>query len=256
MNKKIVIANWKAYLSIAESGDLAKDISKFCKGKKNLPEIVICPSYPAIAEAGKSLNKNKSIALGAQNMCWCEKGAYTGEVAHFILNELGCEFVILGHSERRKHFHETGLGIHQRVRIALKNQITPIVCVGETREERQQGQRDEVVRRQVSEAVGVLDFKDSERVIIAYEPVWVIGTGQAVDPDDAEYSHQVIRQTLVDVYSEAEYSRHFHIIYGGSVDAENIRGFFKKDIVEGVLVGGASTKSESFIQLLEACMNL
>jgi len=252
MQSKIIIANWKAYLSIAESEELAKEIFDFVKSSKNLPEIILCPSYSALPLVGKILRDRKNIKLGAQSTSWCERGAYTGEVIAPCLEELGCEFVILGHSERRKYFNEKNSDINQRVKAALGNNLTPIVCVGETREERQAGKRDDVVRAQVIECVGDLDPEPGQRIIIAYEPVWVIGTGEAVAPEDAEHSHQVIKQALVDKYSESEYNTHFQIIYGGSVDAGNLKGFFEKDIIAGVLVGGASTKAQSLKRLIEA----
>jgi len=253
---KIIIANWKTYLSIDESIDLAKEILRFIKNKKDLPELVLCPSYPAIGEVQKAVNKSQKIKLGAQNMNWRDRGAYTGEVSPIMLKELSCEFVILGHSERRKHFHETNLDIHERVRLALEYNLTPIVCVGETAEERRQGKRDKVIREQVTESLGVLDLDEGSRIIIAYEPVWVIGTGKAVDPDDAVHSHGVIRQALVDNFSEPEYNLHFRVIYGGSVDADNLEGFLEREIISGVLVGGASTKAESFKELIEAYINI
>ncbi|MBU0648676.1 triose-phosphate isomerase [Patescibacteria group bacterium] len=254
MQSKIIIANWKAYLSIVESEELAKEIYDFAKSKKDLPKIIICPSFPALPSVGKILCGRKNIKLGAQNASWCERGAYTGEVIAPCLGELGCEFVILGHSERRKHFNEKNPDINQRVKMALQNNLTPIVCVGETREEKQAGQRDDVVRAQVIECAGDLDPEPGQKIIIAYEPVWVIGTGQAVAPEDAEHSHQVIKQALVDKYSESEYNTHFQIIYGGSVGAGNLKGFFEKDIIAGVLVGGASAKAQSLKQLIEVCL--
>jgi triosephosphate isomerase len=256
MKSKIIIANWKAYLSDQECVDLTKGILKFVKEKKNLPEIVLCPSFISISAVAKLLAKTKKIKIGGQNMCWCDRGAYTGEIPAFQLKEAGCEFVILGHSERRKHAHEKSLDIHERIRAALENGLTPIVCVGETYEEKRLGKRDDVVRRQVIESVGVLNFADKERVIIAYEPVWVIGTGKAVSADEAVHSHQVIKQALVDSYSLAECDFHFQIIYGGSVDPANLGGFLAKDLIGGVLVGGASTKLSSFKGLIEAYLKL
>lgn len=254
MDKKIIIANWKAYLSLAESEELAKNILKFIKNKKDLPEMVFCPSFPCILPIAKVLKNTDKIKLGAQNMCWCEMGAYTGEVPANLLNEVGCDFVILGHSERRKHFHEKNLDIHYRVKAALEHGLTPIICVGETYEERRQGKRDEVVRKQTIESVGVLDLKPSQRVILAYEPVWVIGSGRAVEPEDAVHSHRVIKQALVDSYSQTEFNLYFQIIYGGSVDPQNLQGFIEHDIISGVLVGGASTKEDSFKGLIEVCI--
>lgn len=255
MAEKIIIANWKSYLGLAESEDLAKKISKFTNKKKHLPELVLCPSYPALNAVDKIIAKNQNIKLGAQNMNWRDKGPFTGEVAPSILKESGCEFVIIGHSERRKHFHDTNLEVHYRLRLALEFGLVPIVCVGETAEERQEGRRDAVIKEQAAESVGTLSFNENDRVIIAYEPVWAIGTGDAVDPADAVHSHEIIRQTLVDNFSESEFNLHFQIIYGGSVDAANLEGFLEHDIVSGVLVGSASTKEEKMEAIIEAYIN-
>lgn len=255
MGEKLIIANWKSYLSLAESEDLTRELANYVKNKKKLPELVLCPSYPALLTVNKIIEKNSKISLGAQNMNWREKGPFTGAVSPIMLKEVGCEFVILGHSERRKHFREENLDIHHRLRLALEQGLIPILCVGETAEERRAGKRDDVVREQVSESVGILDINEDDRIIIAYEPVWAIGTGDAVEPDDAVHSHQVIRQTIIDAFSELEYNKNFQIIYGGSVDPDNIEGFLEHDIISGVLVGSASTKEEKFKEMIEAYIN-
>ena len=255
MEEKILIANWKSYLTLSESEGLAKEMSDFIKDKNNLPELVICPSYPALPGVNNFIEKNKNIELGAQNMNYAEKGAFTGEVSPIMLKEVGCKFVILGHSERRQNFGEKNSDIHKRLSLAIAQELTPIVCVGETAEERQEGKQDDVVREQVSESIGTLDLNEDDRVIIAYEPIWAIGTGVAVEPDQAEHMHQVIRQTIIDGFSELEFNKHFQIIYGGSVDHENIKGFLDRKIITGVLVGGASTKEEKFKGMIEVCIN-
>jgi len=255
MAEKIIIANWKSYLNLTESEVLAKKISKFTRKKDNLPELVLCPSYPALPVVEKAINKNENIALGAQNMSWREKGPFTGAVSPVMLKEVGCDFVILGHSERRKHFHETNLDVHYRLKLALEIGLIPVICVGETGEERKAGKRDDIIKEQTSESIGSLDFKEHDRVIVAYEPVWAIGTGDAVEPEDAVHSHEVIRQTIVDNFSESEFNLHFQIIYGGSVNAENLEGFLEYDIISGVLVGSASTKEDKMEAIIEAYIN-
>jgi len=255
MKDKIIIANWKSYLSLDETEDLTKVVVDFIKDKKGLPELVLCPSYPALLAVNKIIGKNKNIALGAQSMGWREKGAYTGAVSPIMLKETGCEFVILGHSERRKHYGEKNLDIHERLRLAIEQKLTPILCVGETAEEKKQGKRDEIIREQVSECLGTVELNEGDRIIVAYEPVWAIGTGDAVAPEEAVHAHQVIRQTIVDAFSELEYSKYFSIIYGGSVDAGNIEGFLERDIISGVLVGSASAKADKFEALISAYIN-
>lgn len=251
----MIIANWKSYLSLAESEDLAKEISDFIKDKKDLPVLAVCPSFPALAAVNKIINKNKNISLGAQNMSYSEKGAFTGEVSPIMLKEVGCQFVIIGHSERRQNFGDRNSDVHQRLKLAIAHGLTPILCVGETAEERQAGRQDEVVRHQLSESIGPLDLGEDDRVIVAYEPIWVIGTGQAVEPDQAEHLHQVIRQTIVDDFSDLEFNKHFQIIYGGSVDEKNINTFLERDIIDGVLVGSASTKEEKFKGMINTYIN-
>ncbi|MDD4995379.1 MAG: triose-phosphate isomerase [Patescibacteria group bacterium] len=255
MNNKIIIANWKTYLSVFESEEIVREVLKFVKKQKDMPELVFCPTFTAIPSVAKIIGGSGKMKLGAQNMNWRDRGPFTGEVSPITLKEFGCEFVILGHSERRVHYHETDLEIHERIKLALEYGLIPVVCVGETAEERRAGRRDEVVRRQVTESLGILDLKGSERIIIAYEPVWAIGSGQAVAADDVESSHMSIRQTIIDNYSESEFNLHFQIIYGGSVDAANLEGFLEKEIVSGVLVGSASSRTESLISIIDGCIN-
>ena len=246
--KPIIIANWKMKLGLPESVDLAKAVKKKVSRKD---EVVICPSFVSLTEVAKVL-KNSNIKLGAQDCFWEAQGAFTGEVSASYLKEAGCEFVILGHSERRKYLNETDEMVHRKVAMALSAGLVPIVCVGETFEQRQDGATDYILIQQTTRAFEGAKVGFNQRAIIAYEPVWVIGTGQAINPDQAENAHQVIRQTLFDLFPESLVKNNFRIIYGGSVDAGNISRFTGLENTSGVLVGAASLNADDFAELLRS----
>lgn len=245
--KPVIIANWKMKLSLAESADLAQEIKKDLDTEN---EIVICPSFISLLEVGKILKKSK-IKLGAQNCFWESEGAYTGEVSAKQLKESGCEFVILGHSERRQYLKETDEMVHKKIRVALNFGLTPIVCVGETFEQRQDGAKDYVLIQQTIKAFEGIEIDSDQQIIIAYEPVWVIGSGQAVEPKEAVSAHQVIRQSLFDLFPAVLVENNFRIIYGGSVDSSNVSDFTRLENTAGVLVGGASLKAKDFLALIQ-----
>lgn len=248
---RTIIGNWKMQLSINEAAQLAKDIAAALP--KRLPDVrvAICPSYAALAPVKDALGASP-VVLGAQDLCHEEKGPYTGEVSGRELADLGVKLVIIGHSERRSHVHEDDELIHAKVQRAIKNKMLPVLCVGETRDERDKGLRDVVVERQVRAALEGLDLPARGELIVAYEPVWVIGTGTAVDPEDAARSHYIIRETLRDIFSPETAERRCRVIYGGSVDKDNIAGFLARPVVDGVLVGGASLSAPEFTAIVEA----
>lgn len=250
-SKPIFIANWKMNLGLKETIELTKKITGDLKSFKGNTDIAICPSFTALAEVSKILKKSK-IQLGAQDVFWEEKGAYTSNISAAMLKEIGCKYVIIGHSERRQYLHETDRMVHQKVKCVLEENLIPIICVGETFEERQQGNKDYTIIKQVSGALkGITLLKDQE-IIIAYEPVWVIGSGQAVDPKEAEYTNQVIRRTLIDLFFPVEMlGKSIRIIYGGSVDSKVINEFVGEHTVDGVLVGGASLKEKEFVEMIK-----
>ena len=247
--RKIVIANWKMSLTLRESIQLAKDVSVENAKAKNI-DIVVCPSFTALPSVGPLLPKH--IALGAQDVCWEEKGAYTGAIAPRLLHEMGCRYVIIGHSERRQYFHETDAMVNKKVLATIRAGLIPIICVGENGDERRNGQKDHIVMRQVVEAIRGVVLVGAQELIVAYEPVWVIGSGQAVGSDDAEHMSQVIRHTIADTIPPATMEHHCRVLYGGSVDAKNVADFTKRSVIDGVLVGGASLKSGSFSGILAA----
>lgn len=245
--KPIIIANWKMKLNTAASKELATQIKNQAKSDA---EIVICPSFVSLTEVEKAL-KGSLIKLGAQDCFWEAEGAYTGEVSADQLREAGCEFVILGHSERRKYLAETDEMVHQKVKMALAAKLTPIICVGETFEQRQNGAKDYVLIQQTTKALEGAEVGSGQQVIIAYEPVWVIGSGQAIEPEEAAMAHQVIYQSLFDLFPSELVKNNFRIIYGGSVDSDNVDSFIGLDNTSGVLVGGAALKADGFISLIQ-----
>jgi len=258
MKKKIIIANWKMSLGLKETGSLTSEILKGLKKIKNLQnlEIVLCPSFIALPMV-KELVKNSSlpIFLGAQNVFWEEKGAYTGEVSVSMLKELGVNYIIVGHSERRDYLKEDDEMVHKKIRIVLDYNLIPILCIGETFEERQLGQKDYVIIKQLSTSLEGINFEKNDQLVIAYEPVWVIGSGQAVAPEEAEYTNQVIIQRLIDLFPMELVKNNFRIIYGGSVDSTNIKNFARRKI-DGFLVGGASLEALEFLKIIELCSSI
>jgi len=251
MNDKIVIANWKMKLSLAETSELAKKMkNKFKNFSRN--EVVICPNLISLAEVGKILKGGK-LKLGAQNVFWEDKGAYTGEVSSAMLKEAGCEYVIVGHSERRKYLLENYEMIHQKFKAVLGvDGLTPIVCVGEEAEERKTDRRDFVLVDQLQQALGGINLLGDQRVIVAYEPIWAIGSGVAIEPEEAEYAHKIIKISLRDMFGMKVVKNNFRIIYGGSISSENVKEFADLEGVDGLLVGGASLDAEEFYKIAKA----
>jgi len=254
MKQFIFIANWKMNLSIAESVNLTRQIGELLKDVDSTKvEIVLCPSFTSLLAIFEILKKTNAVIfkLGAQNVFWQEKGAFTGEISPAMLQETGCQYVIVGHSERRQNLGETDEMINQKIKTSLKNNLIPILCVGETYEERQKGIRDVVVARQVGLALQGVEIFGTRKIIIAYEPVWVIGTGQAVEPEDADHSHRIIKEALIEIFPIDVVEKHFNIIYGGSVDSKNIKSFIDQENIDGVLVGGASLRADEFAQMIK-----
>jgi len=243
------MANWKMKLLGKEAEELAEEFTKLYKPVGEA-EVVLCPDYLNLRPIFKII-KGKEIKLGAQDCFWEEAGAFTGEISPRSLKEAGCEFVILGHSERRTFLGETDKMVNKKVLAVLQENLIPVICVGETFDERQEGNKDFVIMNQVNKALAGVDIINNE-LIIAYEPVWVIGSGQAVEPEEAEHTHQVIRQVLVDKFELDTVKEKIRIIYGGSVDPTNIQEFLAMSNIKGALVGGASLDSSTFNELVKA----
>ncbi len=254
LTKKIIIANWKMNLNLAESVNLAKKFKeKFAGFDKG--EVVVCPSTTALSEVNKVL-KGSNIKLGAQNVFWEESGPYMGEISPSMLVEVGCDYVIIGHSERRKYLLENYEMAHKKVKAVLKTEkLTPIICIGESFEERKTDRRDFVLVEQLQQALSGVDVFGEQKIIIAYEPSWAISTavgtatGTAIEPAEAEYAHKIIKLALNDMFGMQVNNKNFRIIYGASVDAKNVKGFTNLENMDGLLVGGASLKAEEFFKV-------
>jgi triosephosphate isomerase len=250
MNPKrrpIIAGNWKMNKTSIEARDLASKLIPLVSGVKDR-DIVLAPpftSIPAVAEAIKGTN----MALSAQDLFWEEKGAFTGEISAEMLLDLGCKYVIIGHSERRQFFGETDETVNKKVRQALNKGLLPIVCVGELLSEREAGKANEVIERQVVGALKGVAAAEMQKIVIAYEPVWAIGTGKTATPDQANEIHAFIRQKIKSMYN-GDVAGSLRIQYGGSVTPENVSTLMAKPDIDGALVGGASLKPESFAALV------
>jgi len=248
MRKPIIAANWKMNKTVSEAAGFAREITDLTRDIFNV-EIVICPPFTALSAVGEIL-KDTNIKLGAQNMHWEKSGAFTGEISPLMLRDIGCRFVIIGHSERREYFKETDQDVNRKIKSALSFNLIPIMCVGEKLKERESGETLKVVERQVREGLREVPEEEAKNIVIAYEPVWAIGTGKTATPEDAAGVHRFIRSVLSQIYSE-EIAQTIRIQYGGSVNAENIDELMKEEEIDGALVGGASLSINSFLRIIK-----
>ncbi len=249
MRKKFVAGNWKMNNTIPEARQLITELLLTLKSLENIDRAV-CPPATSLPMAAKLL-EGSGVGLGAQNMYWEASGAYTGELAPTMVAEL-CEYVIIGHSERRQYFGETDETVNLKVNAAFEHGLTPIVCIGESLEENQAGETATVVSRQVRGGLAGLTSEEGAKLVIAYEPIWAIGTGLAATADDANAIHRdVVRPALAEIFGE-DVAQGIQIQYGGSVKPENAAGFFAQSDIDGALVGGASLKAESFSAIAKA----
>ncbi len=240
MRKKIVAGNWKMNMTPAKAVELINSLKN--EINTNEVDVVVCPPYvclPAVLDAVKGTN----IAVGAQNMHFEESGAYTGEIAPSMLVELGVKYVIIGHSERRQYFAETDVTVNKKVLKAIEHNLVPILCVGESLEEREQGITIDLVRLQTKVALKDVKAEDAKKVVIAYEPIWAIGTGKTATSAQAEEVCRAIREVVAEVYGQ-EVADEVRVQYGGSVNAGNANELFNMGNIDGGLVGGASLKAE------------
>ncbi|MFN3873090.1 MAG: triose-phosphate isomerase [Ignavibacterium sp.] len=250
MRRKVIAGNWKMNNDLQQSISLIEELKAKLQNKSLNCDIIICPPFTSLSEA-KKLVEGSVIKLGAQNMFYEDSGAYTGEVSASMLKSVGCEYVILGHSERRTIFGEKDEMINKKIRKALSQKLKPIFCVGETLEEREKDITEKVVKRQIEK--GLIDVTPDEilDVIIAYEPVWAIGTGRTATPQQAQEVHQFIRKLLTNMYSK-DFANMIVIQYGGSVKPDNAKELLSQKDIDGALVGGACLKADSFIGIIEA----
>jgi len=250
MRKKIVAGNWKMNMTQAEAARFV-EVFVLEVGEISDVEIVLVPPFTAISKVTELLGEAQNIKVGAQNMHWEKNGAFTGEISAALLRDLFDRFVVLGHSERRALFGETDEVVNRKVHAAHEATLRPIVCVGETLPQREGGEVEKVLSRQVRGSLAGVSAKELQETIVAYEPVWAIGTGQVATPEQAQEAHAFIRQTLEELSDEATATR-IRIQYGGSVKPDNARELMSQADIDGALVGGASLDPRSFAQIVKA----
>ncbi len=248
MSRKIIIAgNWKMNKTAAEATALVSELKPLVADLN--AEIVVCPTFTSLNAAVEAA-KGSNIKVGAQNIHWAENGAFTGEISAAMLQEIGVEYVIIGHSERRQYFGETDATVNQRLQAALGAGLTVMVCVGELLEERENNQTEAVLDKQLRGGLANLTAADMEKVVIAYEPVWAIGTGKTATPEMAQETHAYIRKVLGDMFDSATANK-VRIQYGGSMKPENAAALVSQPDIDGGLIGGASLKADSFAALIK-----
>ncbi|HZS95903.1 MAG TPA: triose-phosphate isomerase [Terriglobales bacterium] len=248
MRKKVIAANWKMFKTPDQARDFFRDFLPMVAGHDR-DEIVVCPPFldiPTSVEAAKGSN----VAIGAQDMHWEKEGAYTGEICCSMLHAVGVTHVIIGHSERRQFFGETDDVVNLKLKAALEAGLTPIACVGEVLEEREAGLTEDVLRRQCLRAFHAISGKKASKLIVAYEPVWAIGTGKTATPQMAADAHTLIRTEAAKAFGE-EFAGNLRILYGGSVKPENAKALMSESEIDGALVGGASLDPKSFAAIVK-----
>ena len=254
----IIAGNWKMHKTRHKAKELADAVVGAIKHERDLPEVVVCPPFTSLQEVCQAVH-GSHVKTGAQNMDHRTQGAFTGEVSPTMLTDLGVKYVIIGHSERRQLFGETNTSVNLKLKSALEHKLIPIVCVGETLDERESALTDAVVRRQVGAALADISEADIEPLVVAYEPVWAIGTGKVCESKEANRVCQLIRHTITDFYEGKHTAKkdehvgdHIPILYGGSVKASNIDELMLQEDIDGALVGGASLAIEDFEPLIRS----
>lgn len=247
LRRPVIAGNWKLHKTVQESVDLVTLLKRKLSDVQGV-EIVVCPVYTALASVSEILLES-NLRLGAQDLYWEDKGAFTGEVSAPLLKDAGARYVIIGHSERRQFFNETHETVRKKTRAALKAGLTPIVCVGEMLAEREAGQTFRVLEEQLAGGLEGFKPEDLKQMILAYEPVWAIGTGKVATPAQAQEAHAFIRGQLTKAFG-AEAAKAVCIQYGGSVKPDNTENLMREEDIDGALVGGASLEAESFAQIV------
>jgi triosephosphate isomerase (TIM) len=252
MRKKLIAANWKMYKTPDQARDFFRDFLPLVHGpdhNEDRDEIVVCPTYLCLA-AAVAAAKGSNVAIGAQNLHWEKEGAFTGEVNAAMLLAVGASHVLIGHSERRQYFGETDDTVNLKLKSAIEAGLIPIVCVGEVLEEREASLTDDVLRRQCLRAFNKVSAKKAARLVIAYEPVWAIGTGKTATPQMAADAHAIIRGEASECFGQ-EFADKLRILYGGSVKPENAHALMSEEEIDGALVGGASLDPKSFAAIVK-----
>lgn len=249
MKRKLIVANWKMNLLLNQVRQFFKTLAETPLNSE-LIELVVCPAYPHLSTALEA-TRSLPVAIGAQNLSQSDFGAFTGEVAAQMLTDLGCKWVLVGHSERRQLFHESDESAGQKVAKALSVGLRPILCVGETLAQREAGLTDSTVRSQLQVALKNVSLSEPYELAFAYEPVWAIGTGKTATPEEADRVHSVIRQEIAVIYGQ-EIAQRSRILYGGSVKPDNAAVLLARTHIDGLLIGGASLTAESFVKIAVA----
>ncbi len=246
MRIPIIAGNWKMHKTINEAVQFISDIKEKIQGTD--VEVVICAPFTLLLPL-KGAVEGSQIKLAAQNMHWENQGAFTGEISPLMLQDIGIDYCIIGHSERRQYFGETDETVNKKIHSALKHDIKPIFCVGETLEERELGKTDEIVKHQIQKGLETVSADDVTKIVIAYEPIWAIGTGKTATPEQANEVIYQIRETIKDLYGEEIYTE-IRIQYGGSVKGSNAEEIMNQEDIDGALVGGASLLADEFVQIV------
>jgi triosephosphate isomerase len=247
MRKPFVAGNWKMYTDPASAGELAGKL-KTALGNADWSDLAVFPPFTSLSVVIDALQGTK-IAVGGQNIYWEKEGAYTGEISPVMLEHTGCKMVLIGHSERRTYFGEKDSTVLRKIKAALEAGLQPIVCMGETLEQRESGITESVVEKQIKDGLG--EIKDLSKVTLAYEPVWAIGTGRNATPQQAQDVHKFIRRLINDSW-DGDTAGSIRILYGGSVKPDNSRSLWEMEDIDGFLVGGASLKADSFTTIVES----
>jgi triosephosphate isomerase len=250
MRRKIIAGNWKMHKDLSESQYLISKLINELRNENVNCDIIICPPFTSLSEAA-GLVKNTKLKLGAQNMHFEDKGAFTGEVSAAMLKSAGCEYVILGHSERRAIFGESDEMINKKIKKALDTGLKPIFCIGETLQQRESGIMNDVLKHQVTEGLQHISKGEMEKVVLAYEPVWAIGTGVTATPQQAQEVHVFVRKLISSIFGE-DTAENLVIQYGGSVKPDNAGELLSQSDIDGALVGGACLESDSFLKIIKS----
>lgn len=248
MRKPIIAGNWKLNKTVADAIELATGLKRKLYDVTEV-DIVICPVFTALSEVGEVVSES-NVGLGAQDVYWEDSGAFTGEVSAPLLKDVGAQYVIIGHSERRQFFSETNETVNKKIKAVLACGLTPIVCVGENLQQREENKTFEVIKDQCEHSLANLTPAELEKIILAYEPVWAIGTGRTATPDQAQEAHHFIRELLGKIGNK-EVAVKIRIQYGGSVKPENTAELIAQPDIDGALVGGASLKEDSFVSIVK-----
>lgn len=250
MRKKVIAGNWKMNNDLAESQNLISKLKSGLSGEEFNCDVIICPPFTSLSEAA-SLIKGSPIKLGGQNVHEEDNGAFTGEISAGMLLSVGCEFVIIGHSERRTIYKESDELINKKIKKSLAKGLKPIFCVGETLEQREDGTTKDVIKHQIVKGLAQVSKGELEKIILAYEPVWAIGTGKTASPEQAQEVHEFIRNLISQEYGK-DSAEKLIIQYGGSVKPDNAKELLSQNDIDGALVGGACLKADSFISIIKS----